>query len=162
MKNRNCQMDEQGLHRWMVVAICCLLPLTAMANPVIIDPTSLLAFAMVAFWAFVVESGIVALLLAFCSLQPLRIFMAYFVVKAAVFLFLFQPLLEREWPIPILESLVVCLDALAIKILAGCGALQTDNYGRLKWLRAFVISLAGNAVSFFIGLIASHKPWEME
>lgn len=155
-------MDNRSFQRWILVAVGCLLPFTVMGNPVIIDPTSLLAFSIVAFWAFVVESGIVALLLTFYGLQSLRIFMAYFLVKAVVFLFLFQPLFEREWSIPILELLVVCLDTLAIKILAACGAFQTDNYGRLKWLPAFTISLAGNAVSFFIGLIAGHKPWEIE
>ena len=161
MNKRNRQAGDLCLQRRILVATCCLLPLTAIANPVIIDPTSLLAFVIVAFWAFIVEAAIVALLLAFRGLQPLRIFMIYFLVKVAVFLFLFQPLLEKNWPIPILEFLVVCINGLAIKTLVGFEALQSDNYSGLSWLGASAISLSGNAVSYFIGLIASSKPWEV-
>ena len=149
------------MQRRILVATCCLLPLTAIANPVMIDPTSLLAFVIVAFWAFIVETAIVALLLAFRGLQPLRIFMIYFVVKAVVFLFLFQPLLERDWSVPILEFLVVCINGLVIKTLVGFEAFQSDHYSGLSWPGAFAISLSGNAVSYFIGLIASRKPWEV-
>jgi len=161
MNKRNRQAEDHCLQRRILVATCCLLPLTVIANPVMIDGTSLLAFVIVAFWAFIVEAGIVALLLAFRGLQPLRIFMIYFVVKVVVFLFLFQPLLERDWPIPILELLVVCINGLTIKILVGFEALQSDNYSGLSWLGASAISLLGNAASYFIGLIASRKPWEV-
>ena len=161
MNKRNRQAEDRCLQRRILVATCCLLPLTAIANPVMIDGTSLLAFVIVSFWAFIVEAGIVALLLAFRGLQPLRIFMIYFVIKVVVFLFLFQPLLERDWPIPILELLVVCINGLTIKILVGFEALQSDNYSGLSWLGASAISLLGNAASYFIGLIASRKPWEV-
>ena len=155
-------LNLAGLRCWGATVAFVFMPLMAVANPVIVDPSSLLAFAMVAFWAFVVESGIVALLLALCGLQPLRIFTAYFLVKVAVFFFVFQPLLERNWSVPLLEFLVVCFNGLTIKILAGFGGMQTDDYCRLGWLRALLISLLGNAASFFVGVIASHKPWEME
>ena len=161
MNKRNRQAGDRCVQRRILVATCCLLPLTVMANPVMIDGTSLLAFVIVAFWAFVVETGIVALLLAFRGLQPLRIFMIYFAVKVVVFLFLFQPLLEHDWPIPILEFFVVCINGLTIKILAGFEALQSDNFSGFSWLSAATISLVGNVVSYFIGLIASQKPWEV-
>jgi hypothetical protein len=161
MNRRNRQAGHRCLQRWILVAACCPLPLTAMANPVMIDPESLLAFAMVAFWAFVVEASIVALLLAFRGLQPLRVFVTYFVVKVVVFIFLFQPLLEHNWPIPLLEFIVVCANGLIIKILVGFEALQSDNYSGLSWVSALAISLFGNAASYFVGLIASRKPWEV-
>jgi hypothetical protein len=149
------------MKRSTIITMICLAPFAAFANPYILDPGSLIAFWVVAFWAFVVETAIVTLVLAFCGLQPVRIFIIYFLIKAAVFLFLFQPLLEKGWSIPILELLVVFIDGLVIKILAGLGALQTESYGKLGWLTAFMISLIGNVVSFFIGLIASRKPWEI-
>jgi hypothetical protein len=161
MNKRNRQVEDRRMQRRILVATCCLLPLTVIANPVMIDGTSLLAFVIVAFWAFVVEAAVVSLLLAFRGLQPLRIFMVYFLVKVAVFLFLFQPLLEHNWPIPILELLVVCINGLVIKTLVGFEALQSDNYSGLSWLGASAISLSGNAASYFIGLIASRKPWEV-
>ena len=56
-------MSSKGsfLLRRSLTAICLLIPLGASANPVMLDPVSLLAFYIVAFWAFVVEAGVVAL-----------------------------------------------------------------------------------------------------
>jgi hypothetical protein len=78
----------------------------ASANPVILNPSSLLAFCVVAFWAMVVEAGVVALLLAFRDAAALPVFVAYFILNGAVFLFLFQPLLvgSRSLPVPVLEG----------------------------------------------------------
>lgn len=149
MNGRNHQLRHICLPRWLFIAACGSWgTLPAMANPVILNPTSLPAFTIVVFCAFMVEAASVALLLTVCRLQPLRIFPAYFPIKATVLLFLFRPLLERNWSIPLLEFLVVCANGLAIKILAGFGGMQTDAYGKLSWLSAFMISALGNAVSF--------------
>jgi hypothetical protein len=94
------------MRRYVPIGLCLLLPLTARANPYTLDPSSLLAFGVVAFWAFVVEAGVVALLLTFSGLAPLRIFGGYFVTNLAVFCFIFYPLLRRV-PMPVLEALVV-------------------------------------------------------
>lgn len=150
------------MKRLAAISICCLAPLVAFANPVMLDPSSLLAFGFVAFWAFVVESGIVALLLAFNGMTALRFFFSYFFCNAMVYFFLFSPLLNRGWSILGLELLVVCVDALAIKILSKISGLQGDSYRSVKWWNALVVSLAGNSASYFVGFIASRKPWETE
>ena len=145
----------------ILIALCLFLPLAAFANPVMIEPSSLLAFCIVVFWALVVEAGVVALLLAFQGLNPLRIFIAYGVTNIAVFLFVFEPLLNQEWSsVPVLEILVVLLDGLAIKLLTRLSAFQGDDFKGVSWLRSFIISCIGNAASYFIGNIASHRPWE--
>jgi hypothetical protein len=41
--------------------------------------------------------GVVALLLAFRGAAALPVFVAYFVLNGALFLFLFQPLLDGSW-----------------------------------------------------------------
>src|ERR1041384_6929430 len=87
-----------------------LAPLTAFGNPVVLNPSSLLAFWIVAFWAAVVEAGIVALLLGFRGVVVTRVFGVYLLVNVAVFLFLFLPLLDRRWSLPVLESMVVLVD----------------------------------------------------
>jgi hypothetical protein len=147
------------MRRLILITICCLAPLAAFANPANIDGTSLLAFSIVAFWAFVVEAGIVALLLCFRGTQTLRVFMAYFLANAAVFFFVFQPLLGRDWPVPTLEFLVVGIDALAIKLLVSLEPLQSESYRAVSWLNALAVSLTGNAASYFVGVVASRKPW---
>jgi hypothetical protein len=142
---------------FLVVSV--LIPSSASANPVSIDPTSLIAFGVVAFWAFVIEAGIVALLVAFRGLAPLRVFMAYFLTNIAVFLFLFLPLLGRKWPVLPLEILIVLVDSLCIKVLASLETFQGDQYRGVSWLRSTAIAGIANTASWFVGYVASHKPW---
>lgn len=147
----------------MAISICLLTPLVAHANPVILDPSSLLAFCVVTFWAFVVEAGVVALLLAFRGVAPLRVFVGYFVANAGVFFFLFQPLLEsnNSPPVLLLELVVVVFDGLIIKLLATLAPFQGDNYRGVSWLGSTLISGIGNGLSYFVGCIAAQKPWEI-
>jgi hypothetical protein len=154
-QKENAQVAKIG------IALCLLMPLPVLANPVVIEPSSLLAFCVVAFWALVVEAGIVALLLTFQGLNPLRIFVAYSVTNVAVFLFVFEPLLNQEWAsVPALEILVVLLDGLAIKLLTHLSTFQGDDYRGVSWLHSLITSCVGNAASYFVGNIAAHKPWE--
>ena|SRR5579864_6176770 len=150
------------MRRRILITACLFLPLVASANPVMLNPSSLLAFCVVAFWAFVVEAGVVALLLAFRGVATLRVFMAYFVANAAVFIFLFQPLLMSSTSLPVLalEALVVLIDGLVIKLLVTLAVLQGDNYRGVTWLRSTIISGIGNGLSYFIGYVATQRSWE--
>jgi hypothetical protein len=148
----------------ILVLVYLLAPATANANPVIINPSSILAFYVVAFWAMVVEAGVVALLLAFRGAAALQVFAAYFFLNGAVFVFFFQPLVEgsRSLPVPVLEAMVVLIDAAIIKLLVTFNPFQGDSYRGVGWIRSLVTSGIGNALSYFVGYIASRKPWEME
>jgi hypothetical protein len=145
------------------IAFCLLLPSVANANPVMLNPSSLLAFCVVAFWAMVVEAGLVALLLALRGAAVLPVFVAYFILNSAVFLFLFQPLLtgSGSLPVPVLEAMVVLVDGAVIKLLVTLNPFQGDAYRGVSWVRSLVTSGIGNALSYLVGYIASHKPWEM-
>jgi hypothetical protein len=140
-----------------------LVPVTACANPVALDPVSLVAFCVVVFWAFVVESGIVALMLAFRGLLVLRTFFCYYVANALTFFLIFQPTLEsRCMPVFMLESIIVLIDAAAIKFLSNQEWLQTEEYHEVSWRGAVIISAIGNTLSYLVGYIASQRPWESE
>lgn len=144
-----------------VTIILCFAPLLALANPYILDPGSLIAFGVVLFWAMVVESGIVALLLAWKGMNILPVFVSYFLCNAAVYFLLFRPLQNRGWTIFSLESLVVCVDALVIKLFALIPGLQRDSYNGVKAWQALLFSAIGNSSSYFIGFITERKPWEL-
>lgn len=152
-----------GVVRRSLTAICLLIPLAASANPVMLNPSSLIAFFVVACWAFVVEAGVVALLLTFRGIAPLRVFMGYFVANAGVFFFLFQPLLmwSSSPPVLLLEALVVLIDGFIIKLLVTLDYFQGDNYRSVGWRRSTVTSAIGNGLSNFIGYIATQRPWEV-
>ena len=148
----------------LILSAALLLPTRlAQANPVVLNPSSLLAFCIVAFWAMVVEAGVVALLLAFRGAAALPIFLAYFILNGAVFLFLFQPLLvgSSSPPVPVLEGIVVLVDGIIIKLLVTLGPFQGDNYCGVGWLCSLITSGVGNALSYLVGYIATQRPWEM-
>jgi hypothetical protein len=94
------------MRRWIIILLTVLVPVVARANPYILDPSSLIAFDVVALWALIVETGIVALLLVFRGLSPLRMFCGYFLTNVTVFIFVFCPLRDHL-TLPILEALVV-------------------------------------------------------
>jgi hypothetical protein len=142
------------------IAIGTLIPMIARANPYVLNPSSLIAFGVVSFAALIVEAGIVALLLAFVGLAPVRIFLAFLLANVAVFVFIFWPL-QRRLPLPALEALVVILDATSIWLLSRVPALQGDSYRKVSWIFAGITSLIGNAASFCIGVMASGEPWKI-
>lgn len=152
-----------GIVRRILTAICLLIPLAASANPVMLNPSSLIAFYVVAFWAFVVEAGIIALLLTFQGAAPLRLFLAYLIANAGVFFVLFEPLLEGSTnpPVLALEALVVLVDCLIIKLLVRLEYFQGDYYRSIGWRRSLLVSGVGNGLSYFIGYIATQRPWEV-
>lgn len=148
------------MRRWLTVILGLLIPIAARANPYSLNPSSLIAFGVVAFFALVVEAGIVALLLTFAGRAPIRIFFGYLLANIAVFIFIFWPLQQRL-SLPVLEGLVVVIDGTSIWVLAKVPAFQGDSYRQVGWIFAGIASLVGNAASFFIGVMASGEPWKM-
>jgi len=140
------------------ILLLCFLPLMAHANPVMIDGTSAIALSIVAFWALVVESGIVTLTLVSCGILILPAFICLAAGNIAVFLFAFMPL-NGHAPVWILEVGVVVADALLIKVVTVAPFLQGGGSVGVNWRRSFVASLLGNTASFFVGVLAAGAPW---
>jgi len=65
----------------VVIALTLFAPLAVQANPVILNPAPLFAFWVVAFMAFMVEEGIVALLLAFPGVTPVACFVVFMLLN---------------------------------------------------------------------------------
>jgi hypothetical protein len=147
------------MRRRLFIILGVLIPMAARANPYALDPSSLIAFGIVAIFALIVEAGIVALLLGFAGLAPLRMFFAFLLANVAVFIFVFWPLQQRL-PLLALEALVVVIDATSIWLLSKVPALQGDSYRGVGWIFAGFTSLLGNAASFCIGVMASGEPWK--
>ena len=142
----------------LAIATLGLLPLVAHANPVMLNEQSLLAFAIVAFWALVIESGIATLVLVPSGLLVLPAFGTLLASNVALFLLAFLPLSDRLslW---LLEPGVVVADLLLLKLVASAGFLQGEDYVGVTWRRALLASVLGNAAPYFIGVIGSGKPW---
>ncbi len=150
---RGCVRPRSATVILALVAVPCI----AYANPVVINPASLLAFWVVVLFALVVEAGIAALVVTFSGMSPLRVFLGFLAGNAAIYFFAFRPLLDRETiPLAALEFGVVTADAAVIKLLSTIEVFQSDSFTRLSWLRAVIAAGAGNAFSYFIGRVASN------
>ncbi len=139
----------------LLILIVMLLPWVAHANPVMLEPQSLVAFGIVAFFALVVESGIATLAVIGFGGLIVPFFMILVVANVAVFFSVFLPLIDSI-PLWILEPAVVLLDGLVIKILTSLPYLEGSS---VTWQRAFTASLLGNIASYFVGVIANNEPW---
>ncbi len=148
----------QDLKTRLLLCVLLLLPLVAVADPVAINGESLIAYGIVAFWALVIESAIVILILFPTGILIVPSFITLAAANIAVFLFGFLPLASHV-SVWILEPGVVLADALAIKLVVSAPFLQAGDFIGVTWRRALVASLLGNAVSFFVGIIGSHAPW---
>ena len=140
------------------IAVLVMMSFVVRANPVMISGQSLIAFGIVAFWALVVESGVVTIALFSRGILIVPSFITLILGNVVVFLFAFLPLTSHVslW---ILEPGVVLADALAIKLLMTVPLLQGGGFLGVGWRRALVASLLGNAASFLIGVLGSHAPW---
>jgi hypothetical protein len=149
---------QVAMRKRVFILALLLIPLVARANPVEIDGQSLIAFSIVAFWALVIESGIVTLALVSCGVLIVPAFITLVLANVAVFLFAFLPLTGRV-PLWILEPGVVLVDAVFVKFVTSISFIQGGGFLGVSWRRALVASLIGNTASFFVGVIASGAPW---
>ena len=136
-------------------ALVLLFPSAAYANPVDLLPGDM-AFFYIVPCALFMDAAVVTLVLYVSGLAALPVLTIYFLLKIALFAFPFLPLLSgRAVPVPALELFIVAMNALIIKFLASVSALQEERFDGVGWLRAVLTSLAGNAVSFLVGMMAS-------
>ena len=145
------------MRKKIILALAILAaPSVAYANPIVVNPTSFIAFWVVVVFALVVEAGIASLVVTVSGMSPVRVFLGFLAGNALVYFIAFRPLLERgSVPIVALELGVVSADAMIIKFLSAFAPFQNDNFTRLSWLHAIIAAGAGNAFSYFIGRVAS-------
>ena len=146
------------MRRWFFAIAGILIPLVAAAGPFEINRTAMTVLGLAWFLALIVEAGIVALLLTFVGLTPIRGFFGFLLANIAVFVLVFWPLRERL-PLAALEMLVVVIDAISIWLLSRVAAFQGKSYRRLGWIFAGTVALIGNAAPLCVGLMASGQPW---
>ncbi len=140
------------------IALLWLVPVIALANPVAVDGQSLIAFAVVAVWALIIESGIATLALSSTGILMVPTCGTLTIANIGLFLFAFMPL-SNQVSLWVLEPGVVLADAILIKFIASASFLQGGDYVGVGWRRVLVASALGNAASYFIGVLGSQSPW---
>jgi hypothetical protein len=141
-----------------LTALFLLVPFVAVANPIVVEPFSYTPRLIKTFSALAIETGIVVFLLKFRGFRPFRFFCVYLLMNAIVFVFLFMPILwvgGSKW---LAELIVVMVDALVIRQLAGAVGVQGDKCKGLSIWWALIVSAVGNAGSFVAGWFLSGRP----
>lgn len=146
------------MRKRLFILTLLLMPLVARANPVQIDGQSLIAFGVVAFFALVVESGIVTLAMVSSGVLIVPAFITLILANVVLFLFAFLPL-TGQVSLWFLEPGVVLADAILVKLVVSAPLLQGGGFLGVSWRRALMASLLGNTASFFVGVLASGAPW---
>jgi hypothetical protein len=142
--------------RWIVIVLLFCLTGTAYANPIIVyDPLNILAYVLVLGSAFVIEAGIVTLILLFWGTDPKPVYKALIVGNLAIYFVVFLPLLDFTSKVWIAEGVIVGLDGLMIKMITLFETFQDDTFRPLRWGYAFLIAAVGNVVSFYVGVATS-------
>ena len=149
------------MRRWLFTITGVLIPLVVKAGPFEIHSSSMTVVGLASLLALIAEAGIVALVLNFAGLRPIRIFLGFLLASIAVFVLVFWPLRERL-PLAALEMLVAAIDAISIWLLSRVPAFQGKSYRRLGWIFAGIASLIGNASAFCVGVMASGHIWFWE
>jgi hypothetical protein len=139
--------------RALAFPLLLLFPLAARANPNTLDAESVLALGIVAFWALVVESGLVTLALSFRGICIMPVFITLLMANVGVFVFGFVPL-NGDIPLGVLEGLVVIVDSVLVKTLLAFSIFQGEDFAGVTWRRSLVACLIGNGASFLVGVMA--------
>lgn len=144
------------MKRWIVIAVLFCLTGTAYANPINVpDPLNILAYVLVLGSAFVVEAGIVTLVLLFWGTDPKPVYKALIIGNAVIYFVVFLPLLDFISRVWIAEAVIVGLDGLMIKVISVLETFQDDTFRPLRWGYAFLIAAVGNVVSYYVGVAMS-------
>ncbi len=125
----------------------------AFANPVVFDPIGGISSVMVLGSAVTVEVCLVTLLLLFFDMSVKPLFFALFFGNLVLYFVAFLPLLHSLPSLWMAEALIVAADGIMIKVVSLCEIFQGMDFKELKWKYAFLISMLGNSISYYVGAV---------
>jgi uncharacterized membrane protein len=139
--------------KWGAFVILLYPAAVAFANPVVIDPGTVIGLSLILGPVFALEALVVTAILLFSRMEVVPSLIALFVGNIAIYFIIFKPLLSVVNNILVAEMLIVIVEGIFIKIISFFDAFQTDDFKGLKWRTAFIASAVGNALSYYAGII---------
>jgi len=141
--------------RKLTLFIALLLPATvAYANP----SSPFYPFDWV--WGSIYYGGcfgpevlLVVTILLFYHMDVFPVMVALFAGNILGYFFVFLPILEETGNVFASEMIIVCVEAVFIKLLSLFERFQMDDFKRLGWITAFVVAAIGNYVSYYAGVM---------
>ena len=125
----------------------------AFANPVVFDPLGSIGSVIVFGGAIIAEACLVTLLLLFFNMSIKPLFFALFFGNMVLYFVVFLPLLDLLPNLWITEILIVIADCIMIKLISLFEMFQEIDFNGLKWKYAFLVSMLGNLISYYVGAV---------
>jgi len=139
------------MKKLFVIFIVLFSAKAAFANPS--DPFGDAFSIAVVAGAIFVEASLAALLLMFFSMSIRPLFFALFFGNLAIYFVVFLPLLDSLPSLWMAEAFIVAADGIMIKVISMCEMFQEMEFEKLKWRYAFLVSMLGNSISYYVGAI---------
>lgn len=99
------------------------------------------------------EVLIIVTILLFCRMEVFPVMIALFAGNILGYFFVFLPVLEETGNIFISEMIIVCVEAVFIKLLSLFERFQMDDFRGLGWNTAFMAAGVGNYISYYAGVM---------
>lgn len=137
---------------WLILFLLC--SSAAFANPIVSTMESLFSAAtIVIFFALIVETSAVTILLWFFDMSVKPVYFTFFIGNLTVFLLVFLPVIRSDVNWIAAEWIAVLCDSSAIKIISLFDLFQEATFKSLKWRYVLLVSVIGNIVSYYVGAI---------
>jgi hypothetical protein len=140
------------MKRLFVIFLVLFFAKVAFANPTGV-PFDGIGSIIVLGAAFTVEACLVTLLLLFFGLSVKPLFFALFFGNLALYFVAFLPLLDLMPSLWMAEVLIVAVEGIMIKVISKCEMFWEIDFKGLKWKFAFLISMLGNVMSYYVGTV---------
>ena len=141
------------MKKTFIIFMVLFLAKVAFANPIVFDPVGSISSIMVLGGAITVEVCLVTLLLLFFSMSVKPLFLALFISNLIIYFVVFLPVLNLLPNLWMAEVLIVAADGIMIKVISLGEMFQEQDFKGLKWKYAFLISMLGNLISYYVGAV---------
>jgi multisubunit Na+/H+ antiporter MnhG subunit len=142
------------MKKWVILIALLFPATTAFANPVIVwTPLDGVTALIIYVSSFGAEVLLVATILYFCHMALKPLLITLFIGNIVMYFVVFQPVLSATGNVPISEAVIVIVEGAFIKMLSSLDVFQLEDFKGLKWITAMIIAAAGNALSYYSGVV---------
>lgn len=139
-----------------MVFLVLFFPAIAIANPIVVfDPFNPIKTIMILISTLGPEVFIVTVILYFCHMAVVPVLITLFLGNIVIYFIIFRPILSLTEHVFIAELIIIGIESVFIKLISTFDTFQLEEFKGLKWPTVFIVSTAGNAVSYFLGSVIS-------
>src|SRR4030042_1927500 len=121
-------MRCEVMKKWVILLVLLFPAAIALANPVNFPDVFNLKLVVVLGSTFAAEASIIAVILFFCHMAIVPLFVAMFTGNLLIYFVIFRPVLEAAGNVPVAEAVIVAVEAGFIKIISKIESFQGEAF----------------------------------